>query len=284
MNVAAPRSAFLRFLYSSYMVLFFCYLAAPLITTAIFAFNDSLFPTLPLQGFTLDWFFGTSGRKIGMFNDRRIMRAISVSVSIGLLVASISTLLGICNAFLFERRQFRGKNIFYILMIIPLIIPGVILGISILAFFSSIANGFERAFGWELDFLRPGTFLVVIGQVSFLTTITSLVILARLRKFDMTLEEAALNLGATRTRVLTTVTMPYLLPAILSAFLVAFLMSFENFNTTLMLVGSDTPLTIAMYDRMVKAGSTPVLNAVSIFLMVGSSLLALLSVFVQRKR
>ncbi len=168
-------------------------------------------------------------------------------------------------------------------MIVPLVIPGVILGISILVFASMIANGLEETFGIEWDFLRPGIFLVVLGQFSFLTPITSLVIGARLRKFDIALEEAALNLGATRLRVLMTVTLPYLMPALFSAFVVAFLVSFENFNTTLMLVGSDAPLTITMYDRMVKVGSTPVLNAVSFFLMIGSGALALLSVVVQRK-
>jgi spermidine/putrescine transport system permease protein len=65
---------------------------------------------------------------------------------------------------------------------------------------------------------------------------------------------------------------------------VAFLVSFENFNTTLMLVGSDAPLSITMYDRIAKVGSTPVLNAVSVFLMVTSGLLALSSVLVQAKR
>ncbi|TCL64681.1 hypothetical protein [Rhizobium sp. BK251] len=85
-------------------------------------------------------------------------------------------------------------------------------------------------------------------------------------------------------RVLGTVTLPYLAPALLSAFVFAFLVSFENFNTTLMLVGSDSPLTITMYDRVVKVGSTLVLNAVSFFLMVGSGLLALLSVAVQRNK
>jgi spermidine/putrescine transport system permease protein len=123
-----------------------------------------------------------------------------------------------------------------------------------------------------------------MGQFSFLTTITSLVIAARLRKFDMALEEAALNLGATRTRVLATVTLPFLFPALFSAFIVAFLVSFENFNTTLMLVGSDAPLSITMYDRMAKAGSTPVLNAVAVFLMLASGLLAFLSVAVQSRQ
>ena len=126
---------------------------------------------------------------------------------------------------------------------------------------------------------------MVLGQFSFLATITTLIIAARLRKFDIALEEAALNLGASRRRGCSlTITLPFLAPAMIAAFLVGFLVSFENFNTTLMLVGSDAPLTITMYDRMVKVGATPVLNAVSVFLMLGSGLLALVSILVQRPR
>ncbi|MGJ7038476.1 spermidine/putrescine transport system permease protein [Shinella sp. BE166] len=282
MNVAAPQSSFLRWVYRFYMLAFLIYLAAPLFAAGMFAFNDSMFPALPWNGFTLDWFFSSTEPKIGMFHDRRLLRGLQNSLIIGVAVSALAVAAGTCNAFLFERKQFPGKNIFYIMMIVPLVIPGVILGISILVFASMIANGLEETFGIEWDFLRPGIFLVILGQFSFLTTITSLVIGARLRKFDIALEEAALNLGATRLRVLMTVTLPYLMPALFSAFVVAFLVSFENFNTTLMLVGSDAPLTITMYDRMVKVGSTPVLNAVSFFLMVGSGLLALLSVVVQR--
>jgi len=282
MNVAAPQSALLRWIYAGYMLAFFLYLAAPLAAAAIFAFNDSLFPALPWRGFTLDWFFGTEEPKLGMFYDRRLMEGLRNSLIIGVLVSLLSVVVGTCNAFLFERKQFPGKSALYVLMIVPLVIPGVILGISILVFASMIANGLEEGLGIEWDFLRPGTFLVVLGQFSFIVTITSLVIAARLRKFDFELEDAALNLGASRLRVLMTITLPYLAPALFSAFVVAFLVSFENFNTTLMLVGSDAPLTITMYDRMVKVGSTPVLNAVSVFLMIGSGLLALLSIIVQR--
>lgn len=284
MNVAAPQSAFLRAVYVLYVVCFFAYLAAPLFAAGMFAFNDSTVPSLPWRGFTLGWFFGDTDPVIGMFHDRRLLRGLMNSLYIGVIVSLLSVAAGTCNAFLFERRQFPFKNALYIMMIIPLVIPGVILGISILVFASMVANSADQAFGLDLNALRPGTFLVVVGQFSFLTTITSLVIQARLKKFDVSLEEAALNLGASRLKVLATVTMPYLTPALFSAFVVAFLVSFENFNTTLMLVGSDAPLTITMYDRMVKVGSTPVLNAVSFFLMVGSGLLALLSVVVQRDR
>ena len=268
--------------YRLYVFAFFVFLALPLIAAGSFAFNDSLFPALPWQGFTFDWFFNDTEPKLGMFHDRRLLRGLYYSFTIGIMVSLLSVFVGTCNAFLFVRGTFPGKNFFYILMILPLVIPGVILGISILVLASNIANGVEDKFNVELEFLRPGILLVVLGQFSFVTTITSLVITARLKKFDYTLEEAALNLGATRVQVLRTVTLPFLSPAMIAAGIVAFLVSFENFNTTLFLVGSESPLTITMYDRMAKVGSTPVLNAVSFFLIIGSGLLALISVAIQR--
>ncbi|MEP0234834.1 ABC transporter permease [Roseibium sp.] len=270
--------------YRIYVAAFFIFLAAPLIAAGAFAFNDSLFPALPWQGFTLDWFFNDTEPKLGMFHDRRLLRGMYYSFVIACFVASLSVLVGTTNAFLFVRGDFPGKNALYIVMVIPLVIPGVILGISILVLASDTANYFENSFDMELDFLRPGIFLVVLGQFSFITTITSLVITARLKKFDDSMEEAALNLGANRARVLRTITLPFLRPAMIASGIVAFLVSFENFNTTLFLVGSEAPLTITMYDRMAKVGSTPVLNAVSFFLMVGSGLLALVSIFIQRDK
>lgn len=278
------QSAPLLWGYRVYVFAFFVFLAAPLIAAGTFAFNDSLFPALPWQGFTLDWFFNDTEPKLGMFHDRRLLRGLYYSFVIAIFVAGLSVAVGTTNAFLFVRGDFPGKNFFYILMVVPLVIPGVILGISILVFASDIANFLEREIDLELEFLRPGLLLVVLGQFSFITTITSLVITARLKKFDASLEEAALNLGAGRARVLRTITLPFLRPAMIAAGIVGFLVSFENFNTTLFLVGSEAPLTITMYDRMAKVGSTPVLNAVSFFLMVGSGLLALLSIAVQRDK
>lgn len=278
-----PQPRFYKGIYAGYIALFFIYLSAPLIVVGVFAFNDSLFPSMPWEGGTLKWFFGIDSPYIGIFNDGKLLESVGVSAFVAFWVTLLSVTVGTCNAFLFERAQFPGKNLLYVVALSPLVIPGVILGISILVFSNAIANGIEEAIGWDLDFLRPGLFLVIIGQFAFITTITTLVISARLRKFDISLEEAALNLGATRQAALWTVTIPFLKPALIGAGIVAFLMSFENFNTTLMLVGSDAPLTIAMFDRL-KQGSTPVLNALSLLLMVVSGGLALLSVFVQRDR
>ncbi|TYC55478.1 ABC transporter permease [Marinobacter sp. BW6] len=273
---SVPRSRLFDSLYLAYLVAFFVYLALPLLVTAVFAFNDAPFPSLPWQGFTLDWYFadGSEGR-IGLFHDDGLLTALWVSAKIAFWVTLVSVTLGCVNAVLFERVQFRGKEFLYLLMLLPLVIPGVILGVSILVFYSGMANDISAAWGIELDLFRPGMTLVVMGQVTFIATLSTLVIAARLRKFDPQLEEAALNLGATPLVAWFTVTLPWLLPSIFGAAAMAFLMSFENFNTTVMLTGSDTPLTVALFNRL-REGSTPVLNAVALLLMVGSALLALL--------
>lgn len=277
-----PQSRVIRATYTAYVVLFFVYLALPLTVVAVFAFNDSLFPSLPWEGFTWDWFFGQDRPRIGVFHERPILRAIGTSALVGVCVSALSVTVGTTNAFLFNRYEFRAKGLFYVLMLTPLVIPGIVLGISILVFSSTVANTAWDAMEWDIMALRPGLVLVILGQFSFITTISTLVIAARLQKFDRTLEEAALNLGAGRLTAVRTITIPFLMPALIGALVVAFLMSFENFNTTLMLVGSDAPLTIAMFDRL-KEGSTPLLNAVSLLLMLGSSLLALVMITFQRR-
>jgi spermidine/putrescine transport system permease protein len=276
-----PVNGWLRTLYVSYVVLFFVYLALPLAVVSAFAFNDSNFPSLPWQGFTLDWFFGQEAPRIGVFGDRQILRAIGTSALVAVWVAALAVLIGTCNAFLFERFDFPFKSTLYIIMLIPLVVPGIILGISILVFSSRLANLAQGEFGMRINALRPGLPLVILGQFSFIATMATLVISARLRKFDRSLEEAALNLGAPPWEAIRHVTLPFLAPAMLAAGIVSLLMSFENFNTTLMLVGSDAPLTVTMFDRL-KQGSTPVLNAVSLLLMAASFLLALVLVIFQR--
>ncbi|KAJ02269.1 ABC transporter permease subunit [Sulfitobacter mediterraneus] len=281
MITGIPQSSGFKWTYRAYVTLFFFYLALPLITVCVFAFNDSVFPSLPWDGFTWDWFFGTEAPRLGVFHERPILRSIGTSAFVAVWVSGLAVLVGTCNAFLFVRHDFAGKDFLYILMLLPLIIPGIILGISILVFSSSIANTLEEATGLWFDGLRPGLILVILGQFSFITTFATLVISARLQKFDTSLEEAALNLGATKWGAIRQVTLPFLLPAMIAAAVVAVLMSFENFNTTLMLVGSDAPLTVTMFDRL-KQGSTPVLNAVSLLLIVVSAILGLASLLSRR--
>jgi spermidine/putrescine transport system permease protein len=275
MIASLPRPAWLRTATGLYVAAFLIFLFLPLATVAVFAFNDADYPAPPWRGFTLDWFLGNEARgRVGLFHDTELLGSIWTSVVVASWVTALSVLMGSANAFLMERFRFPGKQALTALMLVPLVIPGVILGISILAFFSRIAELVDSLFGLELDSLRPGLPLVVLGQFSYIVTIATLLVSARLKRFDATLEEAALNLGASHAAVLRTITLPYLRPALLGSAAIAFLMSFENFNTTLMLVGADAPLTVAMYGRM-REGASPVLNAVSLFLMAASALLAL---------
>jgi spermidine/putrescine transport system permease protein len=275
MIASLPRPAWLRAATALYLGAFLLFLFVPLAVVAVFAFNNAPYPAPPWHGFTLDWFLGNAAAgRVGLFRDSELLGSIWTSVVVASWVTGLSVIVGTANAFLMERYRFPGKQLLSVLMLVPLVIPGVILGISILAFCSRLAELADSLWGLDLDFLRPGLVLVVLGQFSFVATIATLMVSARLKRFDRTLEEAALNLGASHAAVLRTITFPYLRPALIGSAAISFLMSFENFNTTLMLVGEDAPLTVLMYGRM-REGASPVLNAVSLFLMLASALLAL---------
>jgi len=277
-----PRSRTYDWSFNLFILAYFTFLFAPLVVTCVLAFNDSNFPSLPWQGFSLDWFLSSGPERIGLFHDDQNLRAIVTSFETAIFVSILSVVVGTCASFLFEKEQFRFKGALYFLMLAPLVIPGVILGISQLLAANTAGTFFDDTFGLDISVFRPSFWLVVLGQFSFITTFVTLVVSARLRKFDISLEEAALNLGATPLGVIWHITLRFLRPAIIGAGAVAFLMSFENFNTTLFLVGSEPTLPINLY-LQVRDGSTPVINAVSLMLILGTSLLALLNLYFTKK-
>lgn len=277
-----PRSRAYNRSFAIFIALYFLFLFAPLLVTCVLAFNNSEFPSLPWRGFTLDWFTSAGPQRVGIFEDSDNLRAIWTSFQTAVWVSILCVVVGVCAAFLFEQENFRGKKLLYFLMLAPLVIPGVILGISILLGANTIGTYFENHWGLDLDLFRPSFQLVVLGQFSFITTFVTLVVSARLRKFDHSLEEAALNLGATRFEVIRYITLRYLRSSIIGAGAVAFLMSFENFNTTLFLVGSHPTLPINLY-LQVRDGSTPVINAISLLLILGTSVLALTQLYLDRR-
>jgi spermidine/putrescine transport system permease protein len=266
-----------------FTLFYFIFLFAPLVVTMILAFNDSMFPSLPWKGLTLDWFFGKGPEKIGIFYDKMNLRAIATSFKVAISVSILSSMVGTMAAFLFEQEDFKFKGALYFLMIAPLVIPGVILGISILLFSTTVGLFIENTFGIDIKILRPGFWLIVLGQFSFITTIVTMVISARLRKFDRTLEEAASDLGADRFAVIWFITLQYLKPSILAGAAIAFLMSFENFNTTTFLISSQPTLPIILYQQ-VRDGSTPIINAISFILIVSASIIAVANFYYSRKK
>ncbi|MBW1751076.1 MAG: ABC transporter permease subunit, partial [Deltaproteobacteria bacterium] len=230
--------------YRLYITLFYIFLIMPLVTICVLAFNDSNFIALPWKGFSLDWFFANTNERLGLFKDADLLLSVWTSFKTGFFVALFSTIVGTIAALLFEEEQFRFKGALYFLALAPLVIPGVVLGLSILLSSTNAGLYMENTFGVDIELLRPSFWLVVIGQFSFGATYVMLLVGARLKKFDRVLEEAALSLRATRLQVIWLITIPFLRPAIIGAFVVAFLISFSNFNTTIFLVGSDPTLPV----------------------------------------
>jgi len=255
----------------------------PLIAISVLAFNDSNYIALPWNGFTLDWFFSATDEREGLFADSNLIESIYTSLSSGLIVATMSTLVGTMAALLFEEEEFRFKGLLYFLALTPLVIPGVILGISILLSSTFAGNYIENTFGIDIELFRPSYWLVVLGQFSFASTYVMLLVSARLKKYDRSLEEAALSLKATRIQAIWYVTIPFLRPAIIGAFVVAFLLSFSNINTTIFLVGSDPTLPIDLYSR-IRFSSTPVLNAISFLIVLVITIAALINFFIARRK
>lgn len=277
-----PASRIYNHLFNLYVFLYFIFLFAPLVVTCVLAFNDSQFPALPWKGFTLEWFFGNLQNRVGVFHDQIILKSLWTSFRTAFFVTVLSLAVGTCGAFLFEQEDFRFKPLLYFLMLAPLVIPGVILGISILLFSNTLGSYFEQHWNFDVALFRPSFWLVVLGQFSFIATLVTLIVSARLKKFDLSLEEAAMNLGANRFEAIWFITLRFLRPALIGAGAVAFLMSFENFNTTLFLVGSEATLPINLY-LQVRDGSTPVINAISFLLILGTSIVALANLYFRRK-
>lgn len=276
-----PNSKPYKIGYSAFVVAYFIFLFAPILIVCLLAFNNSNFPSLPWYGFTLDWFISKGPKRVGLFYHPMNLKAILTSIRVALGVSVLSTFIGTCAAFLFTQEEFRFKKIFYLLMLAPMVVPGVILGISNLSFANALGTFLEKSYGIDLRILSPGLPLVVLGQSSFITTFVALVIIAKLKKFDKSLEEAAYNLGANRFEVIWFITLRYLRPSIIGGAVVAFLLSFENFNTTLFLIGSTPTLPIALFAQ-IRDGGSPVVNAVSFLLVMGMTIFSLVNLYFSR--
>lgn len=256
-----------------YLTGFLVYLFLPLVFMIAAAFNESRFPTmLPWQGFTLQWFYGfdAQGRAVGLFQDAQMAEAILNSVIIGLGVIAVSVPIGLAGALLLVNLQSRARGFLFGVMVSPILTPGVILGISTLVFWSEY-------FGFS-----GGLLLTIVAQSSFVSAYCMLMFLARLDRFDRTLQEAALDLGASSMRVLWRILLPFLRPAILSACLVAFLQSFENYNTSLFVIGTEQTMTINIATR-VRLGLTPAVNAIGVILIALTLCGAIVYEFLRRR-
>ena len=278
-----PNSKAYSLGYKALIGYYFLMMFAPLLVVCFLAFNDSIFTSLPWKGFTLDWFIGEGPEKIGFFNDTRNVNGVVISFYTAIFVTILTLVIGTLAAFLFEQEDFIGKKYLYFLLIGPLVVPGVIIGISILSFSNTLGNFVETNTGLYLNMFTPGFWLVILGQSTYITPYVALVVMARLKKFDRTLEEAAYNLGANRFEVVWHITLKFLKPALVAGGAVAFVLSFDNFNTTLFLVGSQPTMPITLFTQ-VRDGSTPVVNAISVLIVAVVCLVAVANLIVSHRK
>ena len=237
-----------NFLFHLYMGLFLVYLLVPLLVMGGAAFNASKLPTIyPWKGWTDEWF-------IAMWNDNRIWIAFRNTVLVAVAVVAIAVPVGTAAAILVNSISGRVRSVLYGLMVAPILIPGVVIGISTLLFWNHFSVG-------------SGLHLSVLGQVSYIASFVMLLVLARLQSFDQGLEEAALDLGASHAQVMRRILLPHLYPAIGAGAAISFFQSIENFNVTLFTRGGADTLTVYVFSK-VRSGITPTINALALLLIL----------------
>ncbi len=256
-----------------YILLFFAYLFGPLVVMSFTAFNSSEFPSIsPWNCITGEWFDV-------LVKDKHLMGGLRSSLFVGIGVVLLAVPIGLAASLLLTQLQKRARSVMYTITISPILVPGVVLGISTLVFWERIDR---VVLGAEDGFFYDGYFMTIIGQSTFIAAYAMLVFLARLQRFDPGLEEAALDLGATHTQVFRKILLPFLKPAIASAAVLAFLASFENYNTTVFTIVSESTLTTVLASK-VRYGINPSISALAVII-IGLTLIgAVVHEYLKRK-
>jgi spermidine/putrescine transport system permease protein len=243
---AAPRRArpWGELLLDAYILLFFVYLFAPLLVMSLAAFNDYQYPSVTQwRGLTLRW-FGELAR------DGRMGQGVVNSLIIALGVIALSLPFGLAGALILTRLQSRWNGLLYGILVSPILTPGIILGISTLIFWRNFGVG-------------GGLLLACVAQSSFIASYSMLLFMARLQRQDRTLEEAALDLGASNVMVFRRITLPFLAPTVATAAVIGLLQSIENYNTTVFAIGGDWTLVTEIGSRF-RFGLSPVINVIGV--------------------
>lgn len=239
-----------------YIALFFLYLFGPLLIMSASAFNSSSYPTItPWEGTTIKW-FGELAE-----NDR-LMAGFFNSLWVGIGVVALSVPTALAGAIMLMQVGERVRPIYYTIVVSPVLVPGVIIGISTVIFWER----FGSIVGLDYETTNNPFFLTIVGQSTFISAYCMLVFIARLQRFDKTQEEAALDLGATHVQVFWKVLIPFLRPAILSSIVLAFLTSFENYNTTVFTMVARGTLTTELAG-LARFGVNPSISALAVVIM-----------------
>ncbi|USG61911.1 ABC transporter permease [Sneathiella marina] len=263
----------LKFFLVAYLIIFFGYLLGPLVVMSITAFNSPSFPKMtPWECLTFQWFDVLA-------NDDRILNGIKNSIFVGIGTVILSVIMGLAGALMLTQIWPKLRATYYTIVIAPILVPGVVLGISTLVFWDRI----NIMLGFSSDsFLHNGIFLTILGQSTFIASYCMLVFIARLQRFDTGLTEAALDLGATNVQAFRKILLPFMKPAIASAAVLAFLASFENYNTTTFTFGKFPTLTIELAQK-VRYGINPSISSLA-FIIIALTVVGALIHEVYRRR
>jgi ABC-type spermidine/putrescine transport system permease subunit II len=200
----------------------------------------------PFEGFTLAHYTAT-------FADAGLMGSLYTSVYIATVAAIIATVCGVGASFALARYDFPLKEAYRTFGILPMVIPGIILGIALLIYYRTVLG------------VTPGVFTVILTHSVYGFPFVLLIVTSRLYAFDEALEEAARDLGADPIETFRDVTFPVLAPAIGAGFLFAWIRSFEDFIRAFFVRGTADVLTTSMFS-MIKYGTAPKMNAISSFI------------------
>jgi len=244
-----------------YAVAAYAFLHVPLLILAIFSFNSSKFTVW--EGFSLTWYRAA-------FANSQLIEASVNSLVIAILATIFSTVIGtLCAYGLWKRKAPVLSGALYL----SLITPEIVTGVSLLAFFQ-----------WVFRYLHVqlGMHTVVLAHVAFCVSYVVIVVMARLKTFDPTLEEAALDLGATEWQAFRQVTLPNILPGVAAAALLAFTVSIDDYVITSMVAGVDSETLPMVIYAIARRGVNPMLNAISTLIVCGLGIVVMLADRLQR--
>lgn len=250
------RRAARPWLLTVWAILVYAFLYLPMAVLVVISLNNSPILSLPFKGITRRWYAQA-------FHDTALQVALLNSLKVASAATGLATGLGLLAAFAIYRYQFLGRSAFRIALNLPILLPGIVTGVAMLAYFSDL--------GWELSL---GT--VIVGHAVFGIPVAFGPILTRLNQFPRALEEAAADLGAKPAQVFWDVLFPYLRSAVISGALLAFTLSFDEVVVTIFLTGRDNTLPMEIWGRL-RTNITPEIAAVATLISAASGALVLFS-------
>jgi len=284
-------------LLSANAVLMFAFLYVPIFVLIVFSFNAAhvleggrVLAATVWKGFTFHWYEV-------LIHDARIIDAAKNTLTVAIISTLLSTVMGTMVALVMERQEFLGKLTFDAILYLPIIIPDVVMALSLILFFvliqmpqaimglSSSVSSITFLPAWLAGWLARVITVtpIIIAHVAFNISFVAIVVRARLADFDITLEEAAKDLGANEWQTFRRITLPLIMPGILGGALLAFTLSIDDFVITFFVSGpGSTTLPVRVFS-MIRIGVTPEVNAISTVMLLASMGLVLLSLASQRR-